>query len=248
MGQKLICGDCAHVLAETAEIDLTMLGDCSACGSAKRTMLVEFEEAQPLVDDEFQAVGTTPEGTIVVERINKSDGCTQSSLASDAGQPSLMHASRTSRVAGFAEEQLAAEALAQSINEKYGTRYAVRLKAGEDSDYADRILESSLDDPKTLNVQIRHFDEDMIAALGKTGEFRGSRDNSAMAANIAKAIERKSNVDPAVKTRTILLLQIPAVVGEILKTELQGKSFDLKGFRGIWIYSFREGCFELRRS
>ncbi|MBS1955289.1 MAG: hypothetical protein JST89_13975 [Cyanobacteria bacterium SZAS-4] len=85
----------------------------------------------------------------------------------------------------------------------------------------------------------------MIGALGKENAFTGSRDNAEIAEIINQAILHKSSVDPELKTKTILLLHIPSAIGQIARQDLQQRSFDLKGFRVVWISPFQEECFEV---
>ena len=152
---------------------------------------------------------------------------------------------RSRRVEGFDEEGVVAKALATARNTKRGTRYIVQAKEKEDSDYADRVLISATDDPKKIDVQIRHFDTDVIAQLNKEGQFAGARGSVDLAEGITKAIVSKARIDVGTKSRAILLLQIPSAIGQMARKQLQRMSFDLKGFKEVWVSPFREEPFEL---
>lgn len=123
--------------------------------------------------------------------------------------------------------------------------YTVRPKSEEDNDYVDRYLDSKIDEPRELSVQIRHLDADVIAWLGKKDEFDVKRTAGDLIASINKAIAAKSAVDPNIKPKTILLLQLPVMLGKLVRQVIQQSAFDFKGFRGVWIAPFREECFEV---
>lgn len=185
------------------------------------------------------------QGELVAERLQRGDGNMEASLATDRGQPTNLSASRKERVDGFEEEVQAAESLATAYNAHNGTSYTVRPKPEEDNDYVDRYLDSKIDEPRELGVQIRHLDTDVIARLGKQDEFDVKRTAGDLITSINKAITAKAAVDPKLKPKTILLLQLPVMLGKIAREEIQRLSFDLNGFRGVWIAPFRDECFEV---
>lgn len=106
-------------------------------------------------------------------------------------------------------------------------------------------MDSKIDEPRELSVQIRHLDADVIAWLGKKDEFDVKRTAGDLIASINKAIAAKSAVDPNIKPKTILLLQLPVMLGKLVRQVIQQSAFDFKGFRGVWIAPFREECFEV---
>ncbi len=217
---------------------------CPTCGEKQFRVLVELVDRLEL-RDELDAVGTNREGEMTLERLTRTDGNIEASLASDRGKPATLSATRKERVDGFEEEETAAQALAKAFNTRHGTRYAVQPKKKDDYDYPDRILGSSGDEPKLVIVQIRHLDTDVIAKLGKADKFDVNRTSGDLIASIIKAIAVKAKVDPKVKPKTLLLLQIPAPLGKLVRKEIQRWSFDLKGFKGVWIAPFREESFEV---
>ncbi|CAN5475633.1 hypothetical protein BH11PLA2_BH11PLA2_29830 [soil metagenome] len=218
---------------------------CLHCGKKSYRVILAFADSYLGMRDELDMEATNRDGELVAERLQRGDGNMEASLATDRGQPTMLSATRKERVDGFEEESVAAAALAKAYNAQKGTSYSVRPKLEEDSDYADRYLDSKTDEPKDLSVQIRHFDTDIIARLGKKDEFDAKRTASELAASINMSITVKSKVDPNLKPKTILLLQVPAMLGKLIREELQKASFDLQGFKGIWIAPFRDECFEV---
>jgi hypothetical protein len=85
----------------------------------------------------------------------------------------------------------------------------------------------------------------MIAGLGRDRSFEGWRDAEGITGQIRKAIDTKALVDRALKPCTILLLQLPSPLGRMMRSELQRRAFDLRGFKGVWVAPFREECFPL---
>jgi hypothetical protein len=199
--------------------------------------------------EEFDGTASDRHGVIMAERISRTDGNTSSTLAVDLAQPAQIVSVRERRVEGFDEEGVVAEALAKARNAKRGTQYTVQEKEGEDSDYADRVLISNADEPKEIEVQIRHFDTEVIAEIspkkGKPGEFKGQRDANDLAEDIETAITKKATVDVGTKAKAILLLQIPAAIGKLARKQLQRKAFDRKGFKEVWVAPFHEEAFEV---
>jgi len=135
--------------------------------------------------------------------------------------------------------------LRKAYNAQKGTSYTIRPKPEEDNDCVDRYLDSKIDEPRELSVQIRHLDTDVIARLGKKDEFDVKRTASDLIASINKAITVKAAVDPNLKPKTILLLQLPVMLGKLVLREIQQSAFDFKDFRGVWIAPFRDECFEV---
>src|ERR1019366_6848592 len=115
----------------------------------------------------------------------------------------------------------------KALNAKRGTRYAVQEKTEEDSDYADRVLVSAIDDPKKIDVQVRHFDTEVIAKLNnpRLKQFSGKRQSVDLAEGVTQAIISKALVDAATKSHAILLLQIPSAIGQMARKQLQRMSF-----------------------
>lgn len=194
-------------------------------------------------DGQLDVTAKDSAGVIQAESISRDFGTVRANVGTNLGQPSKFASSRRQRISGFVEEGIAAAALAKDFNSAHGTQYRVKEKVAEDSDYEDRILVSAVDSPERILVQIRHLDEEIISSLGKTGEFAGTRNVFELAAKINKSINEKSRVDSAIKSQTILLLQIPSPIGKILRREIQRSSFDLRGFRAVWISPFQEECF-----
>ena len=218
---------------------------CANCGEKQFQAVIEFVEDGPELRDEVEAEVVNRDGKLVAERLQRSDGNMEASLATDLGQPTILSAIRKERVDGFEEEGLTAEALAKAYNAQTGASYTVRPKPKEDNDYVDRYLDSKNDEPKELRVQIRHLDTDVIARLGKKDAFDVKRAAGDLVASINKAITAKAAVDPNLKPKTILLLQMPAMLGKLVRQEIQQAPFDLKGFNSVWIAPFRDECFEV---
>jgi hypothetical protein len=221
--------------------------DCPQCGKRCCTINIEFEEQLQLFD-EFAITATNQKGGIVAERSEKADGVTSARLSADDGTPSKISVQRSQRVRGFADEGSAVESLVKAFNVLKGTQYAVEEKTKEDSDFADRILVSEHDKPATINVQVRNLDTEIIAGLGKHGAFDGDRTTDDLITHIDDAIADKANIDRALKERTILLLAIPAAIGQKAKQELQEHGFEIKGFWEVWVSPFHEDCFRLNQA
>jgi hypothetical protein len=134
-----------------------------------------------------------------------------------------------------------------AFNERRGARYALVEKKVEDRDkFPDRELVSKRDDPNRLSVEITHFDASMAAVLGKCDPFDATRTSGELDVSIRGAIERKACIiDPREKQKTILLLIVPSPLGRALRSDLQGRKFDVKGFREVWISLFHEMPFWL---
>jgi hypothetical protein len=162
---------------------------------------------------ELSAEARDQAGEIFSERINKTDEFTEARLTADKTEPLKVSAQRSTRVPGFDEETVAVQALATAYNEKYRTAYSIRPKSKADSGYEDRFFDSKTDEPRAIIIQVRHFDDAMIADLGRDHLFEGSRGTEGLAEQIKKAIEKKARVDHALKPRTILLLQLPSPLG-----------------------------------
>lgn len=218
---------------------------CANCGKKEFHAVIEFVEDQIELRDEMEAKVVNRDGELIAERLQRGDGNMEASLATDRGKPTILSAGWKKRVEGFEEEGQTAESLAKAYNAQNGTSYTVRPKSEEDSDYVDRYLESKIDEPRELGVQIRHFDSYVIARLGQKDEVEVKRTVGDLIASINKAISAKAVVDPNLKSKTILLLQLPVMLGKLVRHEIQLSAFDLKGFRGIWIAPFRDECFEV---
>jgi hypothetical protein len=190
--------------------------------------------------DEFDMTATDKDGKIAAERIAKGDKNTNVNLATDVGHPSQITVERKQRVSGFAEEGQTVLDLAQAYNDLCGTRYCVEPKVKEDSGYADRVLVSVDDHPGRVNVQVRNLDAEIIGGIGRQGHFHGHRTANDLITMVREAIDDKAMVDAAIKTQTILLLIIPAALGQVLCQDIQKTPFDFKGFMDIWIAPFHE--------
>jgi hypothetical protein len=218
---------------------------CSGCGASNFSVTIDFTEAVSPPLEEFDATGRDSAGNIRAERISRTDGNTSSELESDAGRPARVSSKRSDRIEGFEEEAIAAEALVKEFNAKHKSIYRVKEKKKEDSDYADRIFESSYDDPATIDIQVRHFDTQMVAKINKFKEFNEQRTTEEFHTLISDSITAKAMIDPALKARAILLLQIPATLGVRIRTLIQRDTFDVKGFKEVWVSPFREEPFEI---
>lgn len=238
------CLECGHEDFRTLQGETAL---CVKCGEKRFRAVIELVEQSVTFRDELDATVINQQGDLVAERLQRGDGNTEASLATDRGQPTILSGSRKERVDGFQEEGQAAEALAKAYNERHGTQYSVKPKKQDDYDYADRLLESKADEPRELNIQVRHLDTDVIARLGKSDEFGVKRTAGDLIALINQAIVAKAAVDPKIKPKTILLLQLPAMLGSLIRQEIQQETFDFKGFRSIWIAPFRDECFEVHK-
>jgi hypothetical protein len=223
---------------------------CPVCSSPKKLINASVG-AQIELRDELDGTASNRQGLITAERISRTDGNTSATLAADLDQPAQIMTVRERRIEGFDEEGVVAEDLAKARNAKRRTRYMVKPKDEEDSGYADRELVSSVDEPKLIEVQMRHFDTEIVARINprknseKPGEFKGKRDVDDLAEGVEKAIAAKAKVDPVTKAKAILLVLTPATIGKMARKELQRRSFDLKGFMEVWVAPFREEVFEV---
>jgi hypothetical protein len=232
------CKSCGSVIATT---QTTPSNGCARCGQRGRNIAVAFSDTNS-GRDELELIALNKKGDISAERISKQDSNTSASAAADAGQPMKINVMRQARVHGFDEESIAVKSLIAPFNARNASRYTVREKKEEDSDYADRELISDHDQP-SINVQVRHLDEMMIAGLGKTTRFDGLRSPAEFVDSIEKAIKVKASIDPVLRKQTVLLLIVPAALGQMMKRDLQLIRFDSRGFREVWIASFREPAF-----
>ena len=119
-------------------------------------------------------------------------------------------------------------------------------KRVEDSDYADRLLNSDFDEPKQILVQVTHFEKRFVGELRRSGQARSERDVPALFQDIRESIMKKATVQPSIKHRTLLLLITPAPLGNLLKAEAEKEEFDNLGFHEIWISAWHEEPFPLR--
>jgi DNA-directed RNA polymerase subunit RPC12/RpoP len=236
------CSDCGKPDARDMQSGAL---PCLHCGKKSKRVVLTFTEDKIDIREEIDGEFINRDGELVGERLQRGDGNVEASLATDRGQPTILSAWRKERISGFDEEGPSAEALAKAYNAQKGTNYTVRPKPREDGDYVDRYLDSKNDEPKELSIQIRHLDTEIIAQLGKKDEFDVKRTVGDLAESINKAIDAKANVDPKLKLKTILLLQLPVMLGKLVREELQGATFELKGFKGAWLAPFREECFEV---
>jgi len=243
------CPDCGCELAVT-EANQPARPACPACGSARRAFSVKIVETMR-IHEEIAEIVTDKHGSSRSERISRTDGNTSSELAADVNEPVLISAKRLVPIEGVEEEGIVAEKLAKARNAKLGTMYSVRPKAKEDGGYADRVLVSTTDNPKEIEVQVTHFDKRAIAGIkpkeksGAPGEFKAQREVGELAKAVDNAIMCKAGVDPAAKALAILLLQTPAVLGKMVRQQLQRTSFEMRGFKEVWIAPFREEAFEV---
>jgi hypothetical protein len=219
---------------------------CPRCGHNRWNVQIEFTEEVPPPLEEFEGTATNSRGAVVAERIEKTDGITNASLAADAGKAARLDVERKERVKGFVDEGHAVDSLVKGFNKANGTHYGVEEKTKEDSDYADRVFASSTDEPARINVQVRNLDAGIIGALGRQGKFGGNRTPSELTALVCEAIAEKAKVDPAIKPKTILLLTVPAALGQLLRQDLAQQRFDFMGFKAIWLSTFHEDAFALK--
>lgn len=239
--KKITCSSCGAVLSQgpTALFD----GPCPTCGSDQRFELLAAEELITAADVDIDIRGTSATtGELVTERVSRARGNTRASIASDAGQPSRIAANRIGKINNFADEASAAEALARALGQKESTYYTVEPKEEEDSDYVDRYL---ITGSSKIPVQITHLDTSQISNLGRSGHFEDDRELEEMKSMIVEAVRRKSQVDMEAKAKTILLLLTPSPLGKIIRRYVQRESFDLMGYKSIWIYPSGEDCFEI---
>ena len=242
----LTCKLCSHVLEQADHYDED--SRCPKCNgnSWTRTITLAVGNVLNLVD-EYGAAVTDEEGTLTAERILKTDRNTSASLSSDPEERPRISIERQTRVPNFVEEGRVAEAFAASYNKRCNSHYSIEAKREEDSDYADRVLQSERDAPDTLNVQIRHLDAHIIAAVGSQGKFSGERTVADLIDAIRSSITTKALVDERLKAETILLLVIPAALGVAIRQGVEGCQIDFQGFKDVWIAPFREECFGLNR-
>lgn len=217
---------------------------CPQGGSHERCLIVSLGERVAFYET-LRGTGVDNEGNVVAERVDAETPAESVSFAVDAGKPAQIGLRRPKRIPGFAEEEVGAAALAQSMSRLRGVAFQVEQKRQEDSDYADRVLVSS-DGTTRLIVQIRHLDSQMIESLGKTAAFAGWRTAVDLADSVRTAIDEKAMVDAALKQKTVLLLILPTVIGQLMRQQLQQATFRSKGFREVWIAPREEEAFRVR--
>lgn len=217
---------------------------CPKCGG-ERWGIRKHVEHPLAVCQELGAVSSNAEGEILAERIQKTDFNTSASVTADLGKPSRISVERRRPILGFEEEGAAVEALADPYNRLRKTDYLVEEKTEENFEYADRVLTSHNYKPARINVQIRNLDDEIIAGINKLGAVDVDRTASGIVALMSGAIEDKANIDPQLKAETILLLMLPAPLGEAIRQSIDRHEFGCKGFREIWISSFHEEPFPL---
>ena len=216
---------------------------CPNCGGLTRTIDVEMTD-HIQIRDEFECCSLRGDA-VEAERISKTDGNTDATLSANAGHPVQISLVRRERQRNMEAEGEAAASLANAYNKRSATDYAVQTKSEEDSDYPDRVLVSASGSHPQIIVQIRNLDDQMIATVGKTRKFDGSRNEAALRSAIATAIDAKAQVDARLKAQTLLLLMLPSPLGQLTRDMLLLAPFDICGFRGVWIAPFRESAFEL---
>lgn len=243
---QYLCKGCRQVL-ETSTADSRNQSPCKTCGSSNMLVDMKFEYAA----DVLAGRHAISNGEFRSERVSSTDGITHSEISKDTGQPASLLSNRKCSIKNFNEETPVAQAFAKAFSSKTGINYFVKEKKEEDSDYYDRILgivgKSNDEFNKNIDIgiQITHMKPEIVKNLNVSKYYKRQIDNDSFVDEIRGAIRRKSFVDPKLKRNTILVLHIPAPLGEIIRTELQKKSFDLQGFKEIWICPFREECFEI---
>ena len=235
------CGKCDYVYAEDIHQNSPLV--CPKCGSKDITMI---HKDVYRISDEVYGTSKDSEGNISGERINITDLNTNAVIATDCGQPTRLNINRERRVDGFVEEGNYTKSFVNAYNKFNNTKYKIRDKEFEDSDYADRIIFSG---NENINVQIRHFDDEIVSEIGRKKQFTGQRLLQNFANSIKNAIEKKSLIDPELKKNTILLLIIPSPLGELRRQDILTEEFDFRGFKDVWIAPFgiREEPFGLTR-
>ena len=239
--RKYTCSICGHNVWRR---DTANLKDCPKCGKANWLGKICVPDTATVIDEQ-NLQGTKTNNKLVLERVQKTDLNSSASVAVDAGKPSKITVKRKKRVEGFDEEAPAAEALANSYNKLRGTNYRVVPKLKEDNGSVDRELTSESSDPRKLNIQIRNLDSEIIASVGKQGDFDGERTAADIVRSICTAIKAKSNVDSKLKSETILQLIIPAPLGEGFRRTIETHAFEFRGYREVWISPFHEENFPL---
>ncbi len=230
------CANCGHIVEQSD-------GPCPKCNSECWETRIDFEDTV-FSYDETDTTITNEDGDIISERVQKTDLNTSANTSSNVGQPAKISAERKTRLDGFEEEGILAGELVKFYNNAHGTDYIVEEKAEEDNDYADRILVSETNKPR-INIQIRHLDTEAVARLGRDGEFNGERRSNDLIAYINEAIIAKANIDPSIKSQTILQLILPVPVGKIIRQGITDIPFNHMGFEEIWISPFHEESFQL---
>lgn len=242
LSQSFRCGACGREVRSTpSELSPT----CPNCRASRWTLLVVLSDDFPATADELDAVGSDDQGTVVAERRDRTDLNSTATVSANAGADVLMTVNREHRVKGFDGEQPAAESLATAYNHERGTAYTVESKSKEDSGYEDRVLVSKRDTPPRIGVQIRHVDDAAIRAIGQQRQFAGVRSSESLVAMVRIAIDAKAQIDTKVRSATILLLQTPAVLGQIVRQQITTEPINSGGFREVWLAPFRERAFRL---
>lgn len=242
-----ICTNCGTTLSED-------LNACEKCGSRSRTLRVTAVD-ETRVLDELDVMQTTDSGKVLGEFSGRNDGKKIGTIAVDWAEhdrPIRAQGRLSERLCNFQDEVEYAAAFALALNQRTGRMYAVEPKAKEDSDVPDRWIRDDHLQPTNadhrLAVQITHLDSFAIASLGRHGGYDVQFDVVSFVDAAIEAINRKSEIDRTIASKSYLVLITPypiraslqpAITDAIQQRHLQAI------YRETWIVPFHELPFRI---
>lgn len=218
---------------------------CSVCGT--ENIFKHFEELIGVSDSDRDITARNIEGELEKETRTRERGFTTTGVYSEKDKPTSYEATRSRPHDDSSDEESAAQAFAKALNSKQGSSYTVKAKDSKDKNkFPDRVLESPVAGEPSLEVEITHLDSEAIRNLQTIRTHKGTVDLIEFHERICHAIRKKSiKYSVGTKAATYLLLEIPISLGVMLRHSIQRLSFDLCGFKEIWICPLGEDSFQL---
>jgi hypothetical protein len=174
---------------------------------------------------------------------NRTDGTTESRVATSSGGV-LVAGRRQQRGSTEDDEKDAAKAVASAWNRLRGTAYESVWESNK-NEYPDAFLRSARTGEPQVQLQVRQLRDPLTKAF-KQGQLSRHRLKS-LSTDVQRSIQDKATIDTAEKAKTVLVLFCPVSIGHKAREQIMGTTFDYEGFREIWVCSFAEDAFSLRK-
>jgi hypothetical protein len=155
---------------------------------------------------------------------------------------------RTGRMNNIADENEAARGLAEALSRANGWRIEAIPKEEEDSGFPDIWLRD-LDTNAQIGVQIRNFDDEAIADLGRRKGFDLPTSIDSLAECLCEAIRIKNEIDPKLASISYLLLispyPLPATLHPAICVAVAARN-PVQKYRETWVASRGEPLFRVQ--
>ena len=213
---------------------------CELCGHNVASITRLFEEGVLGTDSMLYVTARDDENNILAESVSISgDKPIASAYGNDKSDTVISTNSLSVTEDNVAEEGQVVDRFLAAYNKKCGSNLFALPKSSEDGDYFDRALSEG------LGAQVRNLDDKARAELGKSGKFEGGFDHFTLMSFVQRAINAKAKVDQQLKTKTFLLLFTHYPLPSLARKRLERESFNLNGFKSIWICPYQSDCFEV---